>query len=421
MTAVRWDVIVIGAGMAGLKAAYDLQRAGKTVLILEARNRIGGRVHTVRDAAPVPIELGAELIHGEQADTWALVHEYGIATVPHGATGVVLNGQWKPRPDTQDEAVLDKLTRKAERVGEPKPQENMAQYLARLGIQRKDYPASFRLAEYDTELFDGWSARALVTLMSDALGEESSGTDFHVMGGYDTLLMGMAQGLDIRLGQIVTRVSWERDGVRIDTGDGTAYTARKLVLTIPPLVLQQRTIEFVPDLPAEKWQAIDAFARCDIVKVILHFEAPVLPQQFGTLLDETGLPPIWWRTQGHDSFTGEVLVGWAAADHARRLIAMGSEAGVQAALESLRRSTGQADLRPVGAWLQHWNDDPFACGAYPYLPPGMMAERAVDVLAAPVDEVVFWAGAATDVNFTTVHGAYASGQRAAEKVLSVLR
>ncbi|MCU0480737.1 MAG: FAD-dependent oxidoreductase [Anaerolineae bacterium] len=414
----KWDVIVIGAGMAGLKAAHDIQQAGKSVLVLEAKNRIGGRIHTVHDFAPVPIELGGELIHTEQADTWELVHAHNIATYQQNEIGIMRGDKWVSlAQDNQDEdTVLHQLVNKAQKVGMPKANETMENYLLRLGMTSHDYPFSFRIIEYDTELFNRWDAQTLVQMAEDYADTDYGKTDYHVIGGQETLLNVLKTGLTIQLNAIVKQINWGKHGVTVKTESGIQYASQHLILTIPPLVLQKRDIQFVPDLPKRKWQAIDSFGRSDIVKVIFHFNKRLLPDSFGSILDEGGLPPIWWRSNNaYPECEGDVLVGWASADNARQLIAMSESDAIQTALDSLRKALRQDTIIPTQARLHHWNDDPFACGAYPYIKPG--GGFAIVELAEPLQKVLFWAGAATSADFSTVHGAYASGKRVAQEVL----
>ncbi|MDX2078172.1 MAG: NAD(P)/FAD-dependent oxidoreductase [bacterium] len=413
----KWDVIVIGAGMAGLKAAHDIQQAGKSVLVLEARNRIGGRIHTVRDFAPIPIELGGELIHTDKADTWELVRAHKIQTHQLGTTQIVKNGRWSlPSEDDEDE-IFDTLLKKAKKIGIPKADENMGSYLSRLGMERDTYPSSFRIVEYDSVPFSDWDARTMVQLATAYADTHYGQTDYHVIGGQERLLSVLTKGLDIQLNCVVKQVNWGANGVIIEAENGNHYASQRLVMTLPPLVLQKRDITFIPDLPKSKWDAINVFGRCDIIKIILQFDSPVLPKTVGNILDETGLPPIWWRAgDAYPEFDGEILVGWAASENARKLIAMSEKDALNTALNSLRATLNQPDLTPVAMRLHHWNDDPFACGAYPYIKPG--GEAAVETLAKSLEGVLFWAGAATSDDFSTIHGAYSSGKRVAKEIIS---
>jgi monoamine oxidase len=146
------------------------------------------------------------------------------------------------------------------------------------------------------------------------------------------------------------------------------------------------------------------------------FDKPVLPAAVDTLVDEAGVPPVWWNaSRGYDAYSGQVVVGWAAADHARALLAAGQANAVQQALASLRALLGQPNLRPRAARLTHWNDDRHAGAAYTYTPPGAHDARAA--LAAPLHNTLYFAGEATDSHHSTVHGALASGRRAAIELL----
>jgi monoamine oxidase len=332
---------------------------------------------------------------------------------------MIIDGKWQSKAEDNEDAVLASLMHKAEQIDMPDSHESMADYLLRLGMPASQYPSAFRTIEFDSDSFSRWSAQTLMALTGDNLDSDYGLSDFHVVGGQKTMLDVLAEGLDIRLGQVAQHIDWGKHVATVEMVNGRVYQARRVVITVPPLVLQKRALVFKPDLPASKWRAIDAFQRCDIVKILLHFAAPVFPSDYGTLLDMKGILPIWWRSnEGYPHFKGDVLVGWAAGDHARHLIALGSEA-IPNALNSLRAALNQPDLIPIAARMQHWNDDPFANGAYPLIPPG--GEKAVSTLAAPLGGVLFWAGAATSADFTSVHGAYASGKRVALEVSASLQ
>lgn len=407
----RWDVVVVGAGMAGLTAAHALREAGKTVVVVEAANRVGGRIYTDRGFASVPVEWGAELVHGRRAETWALVRAAGLQTHPIG------------RVDGLSEAANASADIDLQGIPQPKPTESLGAYLRRLGVRREDWPVELHLLELDTESVERWSALDIYR----RLQAEAAHPDDHVsvneriLGGYDQLYSTLLDGLDIRLNQPIHHIAWGADGVTLTSADGTTYRAGCTVLTLPVGAWKARRVAFSPDLPAKKWAAVDALGMCDIVKLILHLDRRALPTSADALIDSGGIVPFWWEASGgYPDPNGQVVVGWAAGEAARRLIRMGETAAVEAGLTRLRALTGQPDLTARAARLCHWNDDPYIGGAYTYTPPG--ATDARQRLAAPLDGVLFFAGEATDSDqHSTVHGAYRSGLRAAREVLAALK
>ncbi len=418
ISAHETDVIVVGAGMAGLKAAFDLRAATLSTVILEARDRAGGRIHTDRTVANVPIERGAELIHTSDAETWELVRRQHLKTHAVGAQSIRLaTGQWGNATHIGGDFDESLLTH------EPAPHEDIVTYLATMNIERADYPMLLRLFELDSERLDRLGALAMVNRLTGQAenGEPYGEHDYWVLGGYDQLFAPLVESAPIHYNQAVKQVEWSAHGVRITTQQGVIYTARTVILTLPIGVLKAGHVRFTPELPPAKQKAIAHFGVSDIVKLAYIFAGETLPRKVDVIIDERGNPPIFWNSSvGNRHFSGEMLVGWAAGDNARELIRLGETEALALGLKSLRSALDQPDLMPLHARMIHWNDDPFTLGAYSYLPP--LAENAPSALAAPIDNVLFWAGEATDTLwYSTVHGAYRSGARAAAQVRAALR
>ncbi len=403
--------------MAGVKAAHDLHAAGKRVVVLEARDRIGGRIHTERTFAPVPIELGAEQIHTDRAETWVLVRAAGLRTVDLNRTRVKLpDGTWR----TPEE--MGKGWEGINFTDAPRRDESLQAFYERMGLAREAWPYQLRLLEIDNEPAHKWSAEAILNhaaVVHDP-AEEVGENDYRVLGGYDQLPRALIEGLDIRLNSPVARIEWEPGHVQVYSRSGEVFSAACAVLTIPVGVWKTRSIAFLPNLPAEKWSAVDALGIADIVKLHFLFDARVLPDDVDSIVDESTIPPVWWdASSGYADFTGQVLVGWAAGDAARALIAAGETEALQMALASLRRTLDNPALTSREARMMQWNDEPFTRGAYTYTPPGAMFARPA--LAAPLDDTLFFAGEATAAWYSFVHGAYQSGERAAREVLQATR
>lgn len=174
------DVLVIGAGIAGLKAAYDLQQNGLQVIVLEARDHVGGRIATNRSFASIPIELSAELVHSTSAETWELIREHQITT--HALRPAIA----QPREDIS----LTDIPRR------PYHDESLEGYLLSLGLKRRDWPDEVRLLELDTEQASKWSASTVFDRFAHALEHHLDQQDFRVPVGYDELPLALAKGLD---------------------------------------------------------------------------------------------------------------------------------------------------------------------------------------------------------------------------------
>lgn len=415
-------VLVVGAGPAGLASAAALTASGREVIVLEARDRIGGRVATDRSFGPVPIELGGELLHGSTSSLWYLVAATGTETWAMGqAHERAPDGGWMPLGTGREHLGVP------EDAPAPLPGEHAAGYLARLGFTRPQIPIGARMFDIDSEGLEQWSAAlARDTGLLDG-GTEGLGDDHHLAGGLDRLLAVLAENLDIRFGHRVERIGRTSDHVQVGVevaGERQTFDAAQCVVTLPIGVLQSGSVVFEPALPPAKQRAIAGLGSGDATKLIYHLPHPVFPRGHAMLHDPALLPSDWWlashapdgsRPVGSGALTGQVVVGWATGDDARTLLDAGVDRALALGLESLRELTGDASLTPLAATSHDWRADPFAAGAYCYVPPG--AEDAIPQLAAPTDGRIFWAGEATAEDPMTIHGALDSGWRAAEQLV----
>lgn len=411
------DAIVVGAGTAGLAAARRLHAAGTRLVVLEARDRVGGRVYTRHDLGPTPVELGGEFVHGHYAQTWELVREHGITTV-----------EMKESSDHEPDgaSVHDEAWRN---LPEPGPRETMADYLARHGLRGESIPREIRYIDVDNEPLSRWNARALRDWLmpSRANGDEVYGEhDFRVPGGYDQIVDVLAEGLPITFEATVSGIDYtDPDGVTVTYRTNGALhqvVASAVVITLPVGVLKHNDVTFTPALPHSHQEAIQAFGLVDVAKLIYVFPGQVLPEGVTVLDDEGHVPPSWLSgSHGMASRSETVLVGWAAGDSARRLLRVERDEALDLGLASLRRLLGNPGLQPTRTLFHQWGADPFARGAYTFVPHAAPS-TINDQLAQPVDGRLFWAGEATfALDPATVNAAYASGKRAAGELLASFR
>ncbi|HEU5098766.1 MAG TPA: NAD(P)/FAD-dependent oxidoreductase, partial [Roseiflexaceae bacterium] len=329
------DVLVIGAGAAGLAAAQALASAGRRVIVLEARNRIGGRVWTDRTFARIPIERGAEFIHGAQADSWALVRRAGLRTESfsrwQGRRIVTeesrLAGEelLHARPDLQRLFTLEQQL--AEYQG---PECSLADWLASNGYSPlAAHIADMRLAHSNCAT----PATLSVAELAHELRMADKGPgDFHILDGYDRVLEQLAEGLDIHLGTAATKIQWAQDGVHVKTRAGEAssaahlltdspthtFQARHAVVTLPLALLKAGAVAFDPPLPEPKQQAIDALAMAPAMKLLLRFEEPFWNAEM-TFLTGREPVPVWWTVRRDEP----LLTGFITGPRAARLGAHG--------------------------------------------------------------------------------------------------
>ena len=419
------DVVVLGAGMAGLTAAHSLHRAGLDVIVLEARERVGGRIHTLADPAPHGVEIGAQMIHGSRAPTWELIREFGIETRP--MTGwnrwfQKRDGSFLPPHSDLERRVRERLLEgyRNFRGGDVTLQD----FLDRLGLEGVE-------RELASEQAYTWSAEAdevslEAALQDGAAWEVWADENYQVVGGYGVVAAGLARPLGdrIRLASVVKSIEWGDAGVRVAyerAGRLEALAARRVLVTLPTGVLQSGSIRFAPALPGWKRAAIDALPMGRVVVVPMLFE-----DRFWRERDAA-----WqsWSTEGgrvsfwdpHAPGVGmPALQCWSVGRASQMLSDLGREGGLEQVLSWLERAfPGVGARRRLRWWtLADWVRDPFSLGSYSYTKPGAAGRRAV--LATPIGQRLYFAGEATAPapHYQTVHGAYTSGRRAAREILA---
>jgi len=443
----RVDVLVLGAGAAGLAAARDLSHAGLRITVIEARPRIGGRVLTVHDPrSPVPIELGAEFIHGETAETLSLAQAAGLAVVELPDEHELASaGRLKPMGDFW--GLVDRMNRDlARRVASRGKDFPVSEYLesasvpaSRRGLLR-DFLQGFYAAHPDR-----LSAESLaVETVGGDERDEVAGKQFRIANGGDALMKWLRDGLDpdrteVRLSTVAESVRWKGGAVSVTCrgGDRTplpALSARAAVITLPLAVLKAGVVRFDPALPA-KQRALARIETGQVFKIVLRFReafwqgAEFLKERREhsgasngmTFLHAHGAEvPTWWTSLPVRS---PLLTGYVGAVRAEELLAEEPPTRLERTLVALsdilsvprRELEGQLDASAT----HDWRADPFARGAYSYI--GVGGNDAPRALARPVDGTLFFAGEATNgAEIGTVAGALSSGRRAAREVLRVL-
>ncbi len=421
MTAL-YDVIIVGAGAAGLAAGRRLHDAGQSILILEARNRIGGRIWTDHTFADFPIEQGAELIHGESAVTHDLLQAAGLHTLPAPRKEFL---QWGTPPPVQRIADLPadlRTTIDALRAAynalpqqlDPAVDLSLAAYLRGQGFDA----AAIAIADV---LFAQTCCASIETLscadLVREMGVDHAGLDeFRIREGYDALLEYYSAGLPIQLNSPVQSIRWDNHHVTISTTQGQV-TARKCLITLPVSLLQTGIITFDPPLSSAKQAAIAAFRMEPATKLIYRFSAPLWDESL-VYLAHNGVTARWW-TPGYGRPDAAILCCYVTAERAAQLDAMSEVDALQRGLEEISHLLGQPDLSAacLEARRISWAAEPYTRGGYAHLPPGAADARLL--LAQPEGDLLFFAGEATahDTNPQTVHGAIESGWRAAAEIL----
>lgn len=402
------DVAIIGAGAAGLGAAHALQNSGLSTLVLEARERLGGRAQTVSLSNNVIFDVGCGWLHSADKNSFVPIAEQ---------LRFAIN---RTRPPWQQQT-FDAGFPHAERE----------EFLAALGefferaldaTDKPDRPASDFLISGNR-----WNAQidAVSTYINgcelnrasihDMAAYEDTEINWRVVKGYGSLIAAYGAPCNVALGTQVTLIDHSGPHILLHTSRGT-LTTNKVIVTVSTDLLAQETIRFSPVLP-DKVNAAAGLPLGLADKVMLALAAPDDLPADGNLRGRSGTVKTGayhLRPQGM-----ACIEGYFGGTYARELEDAGDGALAQAAIEEIAGLLGndfRKKLMPLAS--SRWAHDEFARGSYSHALPGHAGDRAV--LATPVDGRLFFAGEATSPNFfSTAHGALESGFRAAQEVLAV--
>lgn len=424
----RFDVVIIGAGAAGLAAGRALSGAGKRVCMLEARDRIGGRVSTLHlPDLPLPIELGAEFIHGESSSSFSIVDAAALTAME------LPDDHWWSRDGDFERigdfwGLIDGVRAK---IGARKRDLSFSDFLrSRRGLP----PRTRELARTFVEGYHAADADRMSTLalrMADGEQDDEEGggnRQFRLARGQDALLDWLRAGLDperidLRLGTVVTHIQWTQGNVTIEcrTRNTTErIRAAAAILTIPIGVWkaprdQEGLIAFDPPL-REKEEALSQIEAGHVVKIAFRFRERFW-RDVNFLHSDDRFMPTWWTSAPARS---PILTGWAGGPAADALLAEGPDVMIDRGLDAMSRAWGEPrrrlDSLLTGTFTHDWQRDPFSRCAYSYASVG--GSGAADALAKPLRGTLFFAGEATSSDETgTVAGAIESGRRAARELL----
>ena len=416
-------VIVVGAGAAGISAARSLQDAGCRVTILEARDRIGGRVQTAYDLAPHPVELGAEYIHGANVVTWDMVRQFNLTTVPDATKDDfhiyfddrIHSGDDKLRipsfhlVDTYEDIAIDW-------VEQGHPDASVHDVVVKWAELNNAVlsPGLQRLVNNLVSVREGgdWTRLGVRGMFEQ---NENTGGNFRIKEGYTALLEQAAADLDVTLNTPVRSISWSPEGVQIHSTAGRTFTADRAVITLPLGVLQAQDVRFTPSLPPGKEAAVNGLDAGHVDKIAMRFRERFWPQDMAGVLT-TLSSQLWWRPgwgRDDEAPTLMAIIGGDAALHFESL----GDGAVPEALDHLSAMFGEDARRhfETGRFIS-WGTDRWSKTGYSCDLVNGWARR--EQLSQPIDDVLFFAGEATHVTHPgTVHGAIESGTRAADEIL----
>ena len=431
---INYDVLIIGAGVAGLSAGRLLAETGRRVAILEARNRVGGRIWTRsitidNPQRSVPVELGAEFVHGLPPETWSLIEEAALRTYEVDGSPLWFDGSRLITDNIQQGSAERVLEEMRQWIGKQASDSSFVDYLKGRALD----PLTARAARNYVEGFNAADQNriSVAALAKQQAAEDAIAADrlFRVEAGYAALPDFLAErfiaaGGELLLEAPVKKILWKRGAVALEVNGGKQYHADRAVITVPLGVLQAETIEFVPR-PADLLFHANRLAMGAAVRVVLVFKRKFWNEDLSFLLAPTEMPPTWWTPMPNDAPT---LTGWAGGPKAEgllRLVTAHGDAGalLDQCLNTLAKifACSLVDVRQMLlSWHLHdWQSDDYARGAYSYVPVGAL--DAPEKMSQPVEETLYFAGEHTDTsaNWGTVHAALATGLAAGRQVLGL--
>lgn len=422
-------VLVLGAGVSGLTAAHSLRRAGIDVLVLEGRDRIGGRTFT-DSVGKARVDLGAAWVHGVVHNPIArILEDRGRGVTEHfWQAPRVFDGNGERYGSIEGEAFyseIEDFVRAVPRLsrelgpgatlasgidlhvkgasGSPSNREGLHRLLTAFVEINLAGPA-------DRQRLEGFFRETAF-----------AGGEHFPIGGYSELVDILAEGADVRLSDPVSTIGWATNGVTARTASGAEHTCSHCIVTLPVGVLQSGRVTFEPGLPQWKRAALDRLEMGNLEKVVLTFDEPFwrpgLRRDALVTLRGDGSNPVFFDVA--DDAGAPALVVLYAGTWARTVQALDpAEAEARLVSDALAtlRSVYDDVPDPVATRTTHWTTDPFALGSYAFLPVGATRDD-LDTLADPVDDRLLFAGDATVRAYTSqVPGAFLSGLREAARL-----
>ena len=420
----RPDVLVLGAGIAGLGAARLLQDAGFSVTVIEARDRIGGRTHTSHLWPDLPVDMGASWIHGTKGNPLTmLAKELFLKVTPtsynrsvtYDSTGCkvefikaarrALALVEKARKRVDDAAKDMSLQAAIEALPHWQKLPDLDRRIARLAINTR----------IEHEYSGDWAAMSAWHFDD---GNDLDGPDAVVTPGYGPMAQYLAAGLTLRLGECVQKITPCKGGIEVTTTNGTHHAGHAIV-TLPLGVLQSGRVAFGEPLHPARKRAIDNLGMGLLNKCVLRFDRVFWPPEVDWIDFLGPRETLWADWTSYLRATGRpLLAGFNAARMADEVEAWDDRATTASAMEALRAMFGSSVPDPLGSQISRWRHDPFALGSYSFVSVGTRTKDRKALFGTDWDGRLSFAGEATSQDYpATVHGALLTGRAAGSRLL----
>lgn len=418
-------ILIIGAGVSGLSTAESLRNIGfKDITILEARDRLGGRIHTSQHWKDAPVDLGASWIHGTRRNPITrLAKEAGVTMLETDYEDMEMFGPEGRSLSSGDEERLERVTRLLYKAvnrtyGSKADSLHQALFKTLRDLSPEERVWAEHLIHSNIELSFAEDSEAL-DAQALMFGKEFKGTDVLFPQGYFEVFRDRYRPFSILTNHVVQSIDLKGNTVQVLTSQGELQ-ADRVVLTTPLGVLQRGAIAFRPGLSREKQDAISTLGMGCLNKVYLRFPESFWPKNeaMGYFGSSPGRWSDWLNLQAYQA--EPILMAFHSGTIARDMERQSNEEITANAMRVLNRLFGSSIPNPVDTQITRWATDPFSFGSYSALHPGSN-RSTVKALRSPINDRLFFAGEATSLDYpSTVHGAYLSGQRVAKEVLSVL-